>query len=176
MGNDFSCFCNNKSCQPPIRLDRNRHRGGVAIYLKKCIPFIERTVLIIPNLEAIWVEVNLCNKKVIIGNFYIHPRFTQWDMVEVAIEQATHACSELILIGDFNQDMLSERKSQSISNIMNIFGLNQIIDTPTRITPHTFTLIDLILVSDSLHCVERGTIPPFCSEHHAVYFKLILFL
>ena len=159
------------SFQPPIRLDRNRHGGGVAIYLKKCIPFIERTELIIPNLEAIWVEINLCNKKVIIGNFYIHPRFTQWDMVEVAIEQATHACSDLILIGDFNQDMLSERKSQSIRNIMNIFGLNQIIDTPTRITPHTSISIDLILVSDSLHCVERGTIPPFCSDHHAVYFQ-----
>ena len=52
------------SFQPPIRLNRNRHGGGVAIYLKKCIPFIERTELIIPNLEAIWVEVNLCNKKV----------------------------------------------------------------------------------------------------------------
>ena len=159
------------SYQPPIRLDRNRHGGGVAIYLKKCIPFFERTDLIIPNLEAIWLEINLCNKKVILGNFYIHPRFTQWNIVEVAIEQATQACSNLILIGDFNQDMLLERKSHNIRNIMNIFGLNQIINSPTRVTPNTSTLIDLILVSDSLHCTDKGTIPPFCSDHHAVYFK-----
>ena len=61
---------------PPIHLDRNGHCGGVAIYLKKRIPFIERTDLTIPNLEPIWVEVNLCNKKVIIGKFYINSRFT----------------------------------------------------------------------------------------------------
>ena len=94
-------------------------------------------------------------------------------MVEVAIEQATHVSCDLTLIGDFNQDMLSERKSQSIRNTMNLFGLNQIIDTPRRVTPHTSTLIELILESDSLDCVEKGTIPPlpFCSDYHSVYFQ-----
>ena len=55
--------------QPPIRLDRNRHGGGVAIYFKKCIPFVERKDLYIPNLEAVWVEVNLCNKNILVGSF-----------------------------------------------------------------------------------------------------------
>ena len=54
---------------------------------------------------------------------------------------------------------------------MNVYGLNQIVDCPTRITPYSSTLIDLILVSDSLHCTDRGTIPPFCSDHHAIFFS-----
>ena len=159
------------SYQPPIRLDRKRHGGGVAIYIKQCIPFFERTDLIIPNLEAAWVEVNLCNKKVLIGSFYIHPRFSDWGLVEVAIEQASQVCSNLILLGDFNQDMFIARKSQEIRGIMNMFGFKQIIDTPTRVTPYSSTLIDLILVSDSLSCTDRGTLEPFCSDHHAVYFS-----
>ena len=159
------------SYQIPIRLDRNRHGGGVAIYVKKCIPFVERIDLIIPNLEAMWIEVNLCNRKVIIGNFYIHQRFTDWNMVEVSIEQASQICPNLIIIGDFNQDMLNDRKSQNIRNIINIFNLNQVIDTPPRITPHSSSLIDLILISDSLHCTDRGTFVPFCSDHHGIYFS-----
>ena len=67
--------------------------------------------------------------------------------------------------------MLTDRKSQNIRNIMNIYNLHQIIDSPTRITPYSSTLIDLVLVSDSLHCNDRGTITPFCSDHHAVFFR-----
>ena len=133
--------------------------------------FCLRTDLIIPNLEAAWVEVNLCNKKVLIGSFYIHPRFSDWGLVEVAIEQASQVCTNLILLGDFNQDMFIARKSQEIRGIMNMFGLKQIIDNPTRVTPYSSTLIDLILVSDSLSCTDRGTLEPFCSDHHAVYFS-----
>ena len=54
---------------------------------------------------------------------------------------------------------------------MNIYNLHQIIHSPTRITPYSSTLIDLILVSDSLHCNDRGTITPFCRDHHAVFFR-----
>ena len=39
------------------------------------IPFTERSDLTIPNVEALWAEISLCNKKVLIGCFYVHPRF-----------------------------------------------------------------------------------------------------
>ena len=67
--------------------------------------------------------------------------------------------------------MLVERKSQNIRGFMDMFGLKQIINDPTRITPNSATLIDLILISDSLSCTSIGTIAPFCSDHHAIYFS-----
>ena len=157
--------------QTPIRLDRNRHGGGVAVYFKNTIPFVERKDLIVPNLEAIWAEVMLSNKKVLIGTFYLHPRFSDWHLVEYIIEQATQICPNLILLGDFNQNLLDPTKSKNITSIINSFGLNQIIDSPTRITQYSTSLIDLILVSDSLKCTDKGTIEPFCSDHHAIYFS-----
>ena len=157
--------------QAPIRLDRNRHGGGVAMYFKDTIPFVERKDLQIPNLEALWAEVKLSNKKVLIGTFYLHPRFSDWHLVEYAIEQAAQICPDLLLLGDFNENLQDPAKSKNIRNIMNSFGLTQIIDSPTRITQYSSTLIDLILISDSLRCTDKGTIEPFCSDHHAIYFS-----
>ena len=103
--------------QEPIRLDRNRQGGGVAMYFKLNIPFTERSDLTIPNVEALWAEISLCNKKVLIGCFYVHPRFQEWNLVELSIEQALQSCPNLILLGDFNENMLDHRKCRNIKNI-----------------------------------------------------------
>ena len=52
---------------------------------------------------------------------------------------------------------------------MNIFNLNQVIDTPTRITQNTQTLIDLVLMTSSFNCTGKGVIDPFCSDHCPVF-------
>ena len=157
--------------QEPIRLDRNRQGGGVAMYFKNTIPFIIHRELEIPNLEVIWAEVSLKGKRLLIGTFYIHPRFSDWDLIDLSIEQAIQLCPNIILIGDFNQNMKEPRKSKNIRNIINTYNLQQLVETPTRSTATTSTLIDLILISDSLHAVEKCVIEPFCSDHSAVYFS-----
>ena len=58
------------------------------MYFKNSVPFTERTDLVLPNVEATWAEINLNNKKVLHGCFYIHPRFQEWNLVELCIEQA----------------------------------------------------------------------------------------
>ena len=56
--------------QDPIRLDRNRQGGGVAMYFKQSIPFLQRNDLIVNDVEAVWAEIHLNSKKVLIGCFY----------------------------------------------------------------------------------------------------------
>ena len=157
--------------QDPIRLDRNRHGGGVAMYFKKCIPYTERQDLYLPGLEAIWAEILLSNKKVLIGTFYLHPRFDNWNMVQVSIEQALLQSPNVILLGDFNQNMLDTSKCHDILDILNTFNLNQHIDSPTRVTAHSQSIIDLVITSDTLSCSSKGTLDPFCSDHHTIYFS-----
>ena len=155
--------------QEPIRLDRDRHGGGVAVYFHKNIPFVERKELYIPNLEVLWAEIVLNGKKVLLGTCYLHPRFNNWDVVRLAIDQASQICPNIILIGDFNQNMLDETKSKHIRDIMNIYNFSQIIDSPTRITQTSSTLIDLALISSSLTCTEKGALDPFCSDHCPIF-------
>ena len=106
---------------PPSRLDRNRHGGGVAVYISKHIPFIDRTDLLVNNLEAVWVEIIFNNKKILIGTFYLHPRFNDWDLVRFSIDQAFLTCPNIILLGDFNENMLEEAKSRNIRYIINMY-------------------------------------------------------
>ena len=140
----------------------------MAMYFKNTIPFIIHRELEILNLEVIWAEVSLKGKRLLIGTFYIHPRFSDWNLIDLSIEQAIQLCPNIILIGDFNQNLKEPRKSKNIRNIINTYNLQQLVETPTR---STSTLIDLILISDSLHAVEKGVIEPFCSDHSAVYFS-----
>ena len=40
-----------------VRLDRNRCRGGVTLYIKNTLPYLERKDLVSDNLEMICVEI-----------------------------------------------------------------------------------------------------------------------
>ena len=52
------------------------------MYFKNSMPFIFQRELEIPNLEVIWAEVSLKDKQLLIGTFYIHPRFSDWDLID----------------------------------------------------------------------------------------------
>ena len=112
-------------------------------------------------MEVIWTEVSLKGKQLLIGTFYIHPCFSDWDLIDLSIEQAIQLCPNVILIGDFYQNMKDPRKSKNIRNIINTYNLQQLVETPARSTATTSTLIDLILTSDSLHAVDKCVIEPF---------------
>ena len=103
--------------QPPALPWYKQTWGGVAVYIKNNIPFNERADLYIPNLEAIGIEENLGNKKVLICTFNIHPRFDNWNIVELSIEQTIHISSNIILLGNFNENtsMLDLSKCRNIT-------------------------------------------------------------
>ena len=53
----------------------------------------------------------------------------------------------VILLGDFNTDM--QKSNPAWDFTISLFGLDQMITSPTRITHHFSTLIDLVLYVDS---------------------------
>ena len=46
------------------------HHGGICVYVRSNIFSRRRNYLELPNLECIWVEVSIQNKKQLIGTFY----------------------------------------------------------------------------------------------------------
>ena len=70
-----------------VRLDRHRHSGGVAIYVKNTIDY--NVVLCGPeNLEFLLVSVNYCNCKLPIGLWYRPPNTptTIFDTLQSCLE------------------------------------------------------------------------------------------
>ena len=80
---------------------------------------------------------------------------------------------EIIITGDLNCNLLEQTRSQVTSrllDVMDIFQLQQHIQTPTRITPTTSSLIDVIItqIGDS-KTLESGAIQLGISDHSLVY-------
>ena len=59
---------------PPFRTDRADRPGeGVVIYVRDSISCKRRLDLEVRGLEAVWMEVNIKRKKMLIGGFYRLP-------------------------------------------------------------------------------------------------------
>ena len=77
-----------------------------------------------------------------------------------------------IILGDFNFDCMPHQLDLNAEKLMfytNMYGLSQLIDTATRVTNTSSTLIDLIFVSDKELYNEWGIFETSISDHYLVY-------
>ena len=73
-------------------------------------------------------------------------------------------------MGDFNVNMLTQNNfTGKITEMCNLLQINQVIKDPTRVTPHSKTLIDLIFVSDALGDLESSIHSVGLSDHSLIY-------
>ena len=88
-----------------VRNDRNRNGEGVCIYVNSSLAFIQRTDLLDPNLEAVWVEILLPRSKpIIIGACYRSQTHLESDFTE-KLENIMNNLpndSDVIILGDMN--------------------------------------------------------------------------
>jgi hypothetical protein len=79
--------------------------------------------------------------------------------------------TETIILGDFNICMKNNNNSLGISftNIMQLFGFEQIIKEPTRVTENCSSIIDFILCNKPENIVKSGSICVGLSDHNIIY-------
>ena len=159
-----------------VRLDRNRNGGGVAMYIRKNIPYIIRQDLAFHALELICIEIRKPKSKPLLIATWYRPPNSSHDLFqnfEQFLKQLDDENMEFILTGDLNCNFLESTTSQVTSklfDIMDIFQLQQHIKTPTRITPTSSTLIDVIFIYiGDKKTLETGVIPLGISDHSLVY-------
>lgn len=93
----------------PLRKDRpTNNGGGLVIYIKNNIHYKRRSDLELPNIETIWVEINALNRKFLLGLFYRPPNSSVdfWFSLENILENAVDHNLDLIILGDFNYDII----------------------------------------------------------------------
>ena len=125
--------------------------------------------------EHIFVEIEINKIKVLIGVLYKSPseRYGVFsDMLEI-LAYFTTKYDHCIFLGDFNICQLkidSPACKYFKNNILEPLSLTQMVNTPTRITSDTCTLIDLILVNSPSNVKFVGTTDlPGISDHKLVY-------
>ena len=77
-------------------------------------------------------------------------------------------------MGDLNCNMHDEsnHNSSTLTNILDIYGLSQLISEPTRITPTSSTLIDLCITNLPEKISKAGVVHLGISDHSLVFMTL----
>ena len=165
------------------REDRNRHGGGVAVYVRNSIKHHRRTDIPEGTLEFVGIEVELIKARPFLVAAWYRPPSDSVDSftkLERNLEFFDRENKEIIFLGDTNCDMSSLESSpdSATSNvnaavhmaaIYDTFGLAQLIQEPTRVTLDTATLIDHIATSHPENIPESGVLKIALSDHYAVY-------
>ncbi|MEW8547098.1 MAG: endonuclease/exonuclease/phosphatase family protein, partial [Candidatus Thiodiazotropha sp.] len=164
---------------PPFRTDRcDRPGGGVIIFVRDTLFCKRCKVLEIRGLEAVWVEVTVKNKKVLIGGFY-RPPSSNLDYFILILESFDRAyntnITDIIITGDFNYNMLTN-DGNKIKDMTLQFNLKQLIQEATHFTEHSASLIDLILVSNESNILKSGVADPFIPDQLRYHCPTIVLL
>ena len=99
------------------------------------------------------------------GNF-----FSRFKNIYVFCAWEDRACSargfQHFLCSEMNNDKAKKRK---LLQVTNIYHLDQLISTRTRITERSSTLIDLLFTNKSHHVIDGGVIPSSLSDHCLIF-------
>ena len=155
-----------------FRKDRKTNGGGLAIYVKESLRVSVREDLQVEGVESIWLEVkHKAQKSFLLGCTYRPPSSSQsWvDDFEVIFEQIDTEDKEIIMLGDFNLNMLDN--SNIVNNWLQLtdsVNLTQIVDSPTRVTATSSTIIDHAYTNKPENIVEVCVPCYAISDHYPV--------
>ncbi len=135
----------------------------------------------IANLEAVWIEVKINSKSILIGGFYRPPNSNRdyIDRVYESLDRAKNSSiSNIVVMGDFNLNLLKNPDKEKIDDISLQFGFHQLIKDPTHFTEHSSSLIDLIFVNKLDSVIYSGVSDPFLPNfvrYHCPIFAIFKF-
>lgn len=162
-----------------VRSDRNRHGGGVLIYISKALTY---KVLYSGDheLELLVISVsNIFDRCICLGVLYRPPNAGHFVLDSVSNVlcnmHISNLFSNFVLLGDFNIDFNNPNHTyyNHLSSFMSSFFLTQVVSSPTRVTSQSCTLIDLALVSECSFVHSCNVIPPLAnSDHHGLHLQL----
>ena len=168
------------------RCDRDRHGGGVAIYIKDTLldKFTVREDLPKSNLELVCIEI----KPVRAAPFFVIAWYRppnvsdRFDHMEECLQFLDREDKETILLGDTNCDVLPKYSREGDTNpndlqahslrlleLCNLFGFHQSIESPTRETLTNNTLIDRIATKNKSNIVSSGIHESCLSDHYSIF-------
>lgn len=143
-------------------------------YVRDGIPYRLRTDIGASLPESCVIEISRPKcKKLIIWTIYRAPDTN----FETFIEDLNRSLSsltdksEFVLLGDFNVNFIDTKmnndkaKKRKLLKVTNSHHLDQQINTPTRITEKSSTLIDLLFTNTSHRVIDKGVISSPLSDH-----------
>ena len=154
--------------------NRNRHGGGVAMYIHKTVNYKWREDLTYSEIESISIQVKVGNYKPFIVTSVYRPLgklveyFNELDKLFNSIYAED---KETIYLGDTNCDMLDFTNSdtKNLMRLLTKYHPVQLIKSPTRTTASTKTVIDHIITNRPEFVSKSGVLNCGISNHDVVF-------
>ena len=157
---------------------KNKRGGGVALYVKQelACKFLSCESLVVDDLfECCTLEILISgHRNIIVSCIYRCPG-SNTDIFSEHIVQLFFELTmrkTVFLCGDFNIDILKHKVNQgtkSFLDTMYSIGLYPLIDRPTRISNHSFTLIDNVFTNVTNHKVTSGILVSDITDHLPIF-------
>ena len=161
------------------RQDRSDRRGGgCMVYVRENLPYCIRPDLLDESIESCVIEINRPKcKTLFLWNVYRAPDLS----LEIFLEGLNSKMAllpsnaEVCLLGDFNVDFFTKQRThgyalkRKLALFANTHQLNQLIETPTRITEQSASTIDLLFINNKHRVAESGVMSAHISDHLLIY-------
>ena len=156
----------------------NCNGGGVGLFISEHLNYhvINKFSEKLPSdFEHILIEIKAVSK-VIIGTLYKPPNYNTSSWL-LALEKLHHLIvsdkhRNFILGGDFNINLLDTNNSHThqFINLLNTLDLTYLINSPTRITNTSSTLLDNFITNNNQSIIHSGVLthPPI-TDHETIY-------
>ena len=155
--------------------------GGLAIIYRTYINIVPKPKLSPKDEEIFWVQVQT-NNSFLLGVIY-RPEYSQLlqanedgeSTLEENLRKASELSNRLVVLGDFNIDMLNPntKNAKYLNSIFDTYNLTQHIKKVTRIDLNSGkgTLIDHVWTTDEIKVINSGTCQGI-SDHLGTFVKL----
>ena len=156
-----------------LQKDRGALGGGVAICIKESLGYKRMFEYERPDLEAIWVQLNTIEGKVLVCSIYRPPDKAGgpppvqfWDNFELVLDDVKASNVKYIyILGDLNADF-NTTNGQRLNQFCTSQNLQCLIDEPIRITPTSATVHDQIITNATNFVKHVGVSPPVSTNDH----------
>jgi hypothetical protein len=165
-----------------IRKDRcGKGGGGILCYINESVPFKRRVDLENNEIEAILLETQYqSSRNVLVCVLYRPPnaKAVWFRHFGKLLDKMYMEKREIVIVGDVNIDLSNitqleqqnrlDAKQKRLTRLLIENNLTQVVSTPTRVTPHSKTLIDHVYTSAPAN-ISLVSVPTYgISDHYPV--------
>ena len=129
------------------RKDVSPHSSGILVYVSQGLATIRKPELECHLEESLWIENFHRGESILLSTIYRPPNtpVSFWNRLNIVTEKSMEISSNLIIVGDLNEDQLNPR-NHYLKDVMTLNNLLNVIVFPTRKTAQSETLLDQIVV------------------------------
>ena len=147
--------------------------------LRKCVTK-RNLVYISHGTHQLWLRIQIRNlKSIVVCTVYRPPDASvsclDSDLITSYISALTLS-HPIYILGDLNCNLLKtdNRDAKALNKFCHSYNLTQLINSPTRVTEGSKSLLDVIIVSETKQVQKAGVMESSISDHDLVYVALRL--